>query len=445
MLLRLLAIFTVCISLGQAVHNTVNTWNGQLQYDEDWGYVDIRPGAHTFWWLYAVKPANNRPLILWLQGGPGASSTGFGNFEETGPKRLNDTDNESTWLQVADMVYVDNPVGSGFSYVDDDGAFTTNVEQIGQDLLAWLRQFLILHSEYRTRPFFIFCESYGGKMSAEFARVITQEISAGNLRLNFRGVALGDSWISAMDYVNSWGEFLYANSYLDSNQLARVNAEAKSCQKKVDQGQWKQATTCWGNMEDLIGAETGGVSWYNILKYGGQDDWSKKRRKRSTFGVLNRLFNRHVGFYQKDALSSYMDTTVRDKLGIIPDNVKFGAQSGAVFNMQAEDFMKPNWDTVDSLLMNGTNVIVYNGNQDLICDSVGTEMWMNRLTWSGMASFKTAAKNKFGTKSYPLAGFKKRHNNLSFYLILRGGHMVAYDTPEAAVHVVQQIIKDYSS
>ncbi|KHJ79519.1 hypothetical protein OESDEN_20832 [Oesophagostomum dentatum] len=204
-------------------------------------------------------------------------------------------------------------------------------------------------------------------------------------------------------------------------------------------------------MEDLIGAEsadfqeTGGVSWYNILKYGGQDDWSKKRRKRSAYGAINRLFNRHVAYFQRDALSSYMDTTVREKLGIIPDNVKFGAQSGTVFNMQAEDFMKPNWDTVDGLLQNGTNVVVYNGNQDLICDSVGTEMWMNRLTWSGMASFKTAAKAKFGTKSFPLAGFKKRHNNLSFYLILRGGHMVAYDTPEAAIHVVQQILKDYSS
>ncbi|VDO44711.1 unnamed protein product [Heligmosomoides polygyrus] len=48
-------------------------------------------------------------------------------------------------------------------------------------------------------------------MSAEFARVITQEVATGNLRMDFRGVALGDSWISAMDYVNTWGEYLYAN------------------------------------------------------------------------------------------------------------------------------------------------------------------------------------------------------------------------------------------
>nr|CDJ96751.1 Peptidase S10 domain containing protein [Haemonchus contortus] len=282
-------------------------------------------------------------------------------------------------------------------------------------------------------------------MSAEFARVITQEIAAGTIRLDFRGVALGDSWISAMDYVNTWGEYLYANSYLDSNQLARVNAQAKSCQKKVDQDQWAQATTCWGNMEDLIELETGGVSWYNILKYGGQDDWSKKRRKRAAYRSRNRQFNRHVAALQTDALSNYMDTTVRNKLGIIPDNVKFGAQSNAVFNKQQGDFMKPNWDTVDELLMNGTNVIVYNGNQDLICDSIGTEMWMNRLTWPGMASYKTARKVKLSTQSYPLAGFKKRHENLSFYLLLRAGHMVAYDTPEAAITIVKQILADYGS
>ncbi|KJH51452.1 serine carboxypeptidase [Dictyocaulus viviparus] len=233
-------------------YETVNTWNGPLQYDEDWGYTDVRENAHIFWWLYAVKPKMNRPLILWLQGGPGASGTGFGNFEETGPKTINSSDNPATWLQLADMVYVDSPVGAGFSYVDNEDAFTTNVTQIGHDLLVWIRQFLVIHPEYRIRPFFIFCESYGGKVGAEFAQLITKEIDIGNLQLNFCGLALGDSWISAMDYVNSWGQYLYANSYLDSNQLARVNAQAKQCQKKVDNNQWTKATICWNQMEDLI-------------------------------------------------------------------------------------------------------------------------------------------------------------------------------------------------
>ena len=66
-------------------------------------------------------------------------------------------------LQVGDLVFVDNPVGTGFSYVDNLSALTSNNQQIGADLMAWARDFFTLHAEYKTRPFYIFCESYGGK------------------------------------------------------------------------------------------------------------------------------------------------------------------------------------------------------------------------------------------------------------------------------------------
>ncbi|CAJ0940086.1 unnamed protein product, partial [Mesorhabditis belari] len=428
--------------------NTVNTWNGTLSYIEDWGYVKIRDNANTFWWLYSVQPSNNRPLFLWLQGGPGSSSSGYGNLEELGPKDLDGKDRASTWLQVADLVFVDNPVGAGFSYVDDSSAYTKNVTQIGQDLLAWARAFFTVHPEYRTRPFYIFCESYGGKMSAEFARVIVQNNNI--LRINFKGVALGDSWISPMDYVNSWGPYLYANSYLDDIQLKQVNAQAAHCQKLVDNQQWSQATNCWGDMEDLIGTVTGGVSWYNILKYGDQDDWSKKRRKREIDldkdnhvlpETIQRLYNRHVKPMYDVDLNDYMDTVVRQKLGIIPPKVKFGGQSNQVFSMQYGDFMVPNYDTVDWLLKNQTNVIVYNGNLDLICDTIGTEMWVNRLTWTGMQGWNTSTRTRFGTKSFPLAGYVKRYGNFQFWWILRAGHMVAHDTEESSIYMLSQILK----
>lgn len=49
--------------------------------DQEWGFAEVRPGAHMFWWLYrATDPAAvadpNTPLLIWLQGGPGASGTG---------------------------------------------------------------------------------------------------------------------------------------------------------------------------------------------------------------------------------------------------------------------------------------------------------------------------------------------------------------------------------
>lgn len=57
--------------------------------DQEWGYVEVRHASHMFWWLYYttanVSSYYDKPLIIWLQGGPGASSTSYGNFEELGP------------------------------------------------------------------------------------------------------------------------------------------------------------------------------------------------------------------------------------------------------------------------------------------------------------------------------------------------------------------------
>jgi hypothetical protein len=44
--------------------------NGTADGLEKWGYVDVRPGAHMFWWLYYsyhAEGALNRPIIIWLQ------------------------------------------------------------------------------------------------------------------------------------------------------------------------------------------------------------------------------------------------------------------------------------------------------------------------------------------------------------------------------------------
>ena len=48
----------------------------------------------------------------------------------------------TSWTQAANILFVDNPVGTGYSYVDDDSAFTTDVEQIAKDLLTLFDAFL---------------------------------------------------------------------------------------------------------------------------------------------------------------------------------------------------------------------------------------------------------------------------------------------------------------
>lgn len=99
---------------------------------EAWGYVDVREDAFMFWWLYGAQTTDpterlHKPLVMWFQGGPGASSTGYGNFEEIGPLDVNLEPRNTTWIKEANVLFVDNPVGCGYSFVDDPAALTTNI------------------------------------------------------------------------------------------------------------------------------------------------------------------------------------------------------------------------------------------------------------------------------------------------------------------------------
>lgn len=415
-----------------------------LHYQEQWGYVDVRPAAHMFWWLYYENDPS-RPLMLWLQGGPGASGTGFGNFQEIGPLDVNLMPRQYTWLQAADLMFIDNPVGTGFSYVSDGTSYTHNVQEIAADLLSFFKQWIGAHSQYQNRPFFIFCESYGGKMTAVFAQTLYHAIQNGELSMNFRGIALGDSWIAPADYVNSWGPYLYAFSMLAEEGLNRTNAKAAQCQSLINQGQWSQATDCWGQMEDFIGQETGGVSWYNVLQTGPGSSFAKMLNKagKTKQNQVKRLYEAHIQPFQTDALSNLMNGPVRRKLGIIPPNVHWSMSSGRVFEYQAGDFMKPVYSTVDWLLMNSNlSVTVYNGQLDLICDTMGTEQWLDRLYWSDMPTWRLQDRNWFfAANPGQTSGFYKQWRKFQFFWILRAGHMVPLDNPSAALHMVQMIIQ----
>jgi hypothetical protein len=71
-------------------------------YNQDFGYITVRDGAHMFYWMFyttaPVKEYTERPLIVWLQGGPGGSSTGIGNFEILGPLDLSLQERNHTWV-----------------------------------------------------------------------------------------------------------------------------------------------------------------------------------------------------------------------------------------------------------------------------------------------------------------------------------------------------------
>ncbi|XP_059804125.1 retinoid-inducible serine carboxypeptidase isoform X2 [Hypanus sabinus] len=407
---------------------------------QDWGYVSVRERAQLFWWLfYSEREAggnSSAPLVLWLQGGPGASGCGFGNFEEIGPLDVDLNPRNYSWVQAASLLFVDNPVGAGYSYTTDSGAFAKDLDTVVKDMMVLLQNFFQHKPEFQNVPFYIFSESYGGKMAAAIGLELLQAVLHKKVKCHFAGVALGDSWISPLDSVLSWGPFLHSMSLLDDRGLDEVGAAAAEVQAAIEAGHYQQATELWAQTEDVIERCTAGVNFYNILK-----ERSPEQSPRERSHHMVSLFQRHVRPLQHRSLAELMNGPIRKKLKIIPDFVEWGGQANEVFRNMEGDFMKPVIDTVDQLLAAGVNVTVYNGQLDLIVDSLGQEAWVRKLKWQGLPVFSSQQWTPLYTKSHPTstAAFYKHYHNFGFFWVLKAGHMIPADQPEMALQLLRVV------
>src|SRR5258708_10708483 len=115
------------------------------------------------------------PLVLWLNGGPGCSSS-TGLLFELGPCLITDegrntTFNPRSWNGHANIIFLDQPVGVGYSY-SSDGSTVSTSPAVGLDVYAFLELFVNRFPKYAGLPFHIAAESYGGTYAPNIASVI---------------------------------------------------------------------------------------------------------------------------------------------------------------------------------------------------------------------------------------------------------------------------------
>lgn len=408
-----------------------------------------------FWWRYKspyrVEDSSKPwPIILWLQGGPGASGIGIGNFEEVGPLDTSLKPRNSTWLLKGDLLFVDNPVGTGYSFVEDEKLFVKTDVEAATDLTTLLIKLFNKDENLQKSPLYIVAESYGGKFAVTLGLSALKAIEDKKLKLTLGGVALGDSWISPEDFVLSWGPLLKDVSRLDDNGLEKSNSIAQRIKKQLEDGKFNDATDSWGELENEISISSNNVDFYNFLVDAGSgSDISamavgllKERSRKRYSKYLTSLRTRSSSPGGDDALGTLLNGVIKKKLKIIPENVTWGGQSNEVFTYLEADFMKPRIDEVDQLLAKGVNVTIYNGQVDLICATKGTEAWVRKLKWEGLKSFLGKDRTPlYCGSNKSTKGFFKSYKNLQFYWILGAGHFVPNDQPCVSLQMIASIIQ----
>ncbi|CAA0817933.1 Serine carboxypeptidase-like 31 [Striga hermonthica] len=197
----------------EAVKDLVTCLPGQpaVTFRHYAGYVTVneKNGRALFYWFYeAVNFAGEKPLVLWLNGGPGCSSVGYGATEEIGPFLLVDDKNGGdlklnpfSWNQKANLLFLESPIGVGFSHTNTSGDYDTLGDDFtAQDAYAFLQKWFLKFPSYRATPFYIAGESYA-------AEVIIDKNTKSSLFINLRGILLGnpethdaEDWKGMVDY-----------------------------------------------------------------------------------------------------------------------------------------------------------------------------------------------------------------------------------------------------
>ena len=119
-------------------------------------HIEVTPehNGNLFFWHFENRHiANRQRTVIWLNGGPGCSSED-GALMEIGPYRVMDESNgpklaynDGSWDEFANVLFVDNPVGTGFSFVDTD-SFVHELPEMANQFIQFLETWFAVFPEY---------------------------------------------------------------------------------------------------------------------------------------------------------------------------------------------------------------------------------------------------------------------------------------------------------
>ncbi|XP_062140043.1 retinoid-inducible serine carboxypeptidase-like isoform X4 [Drosophila sulfurigaster albostrigata] len=389
--------------------------------EQDWDHVEVRKGAHLFYWLYYttanVSSFEERPLVIWLQGGPGLASTGSGCFKQLGPIDIEGQPRASNWVQHMNVLFIDSPVGTGFSYVESFGEYPQNNTQIALDLVTLMSDFLRSHPEFQSVPLHIFSESYGGKMAPEFALELYLAHQRGEVQCQLKSVVVGNPFTSPMDTFLSYAPYLLQMGIVDHDGYTQIKGATDELSRLISAGEMEKAIIQNTEFLNMIEKITSKIFIYNIQRRRHVDD--------------------APGYSTDPKMFDFMVNNVTTALNLT-HMAKWRELNKLVFYNLRFDIFKPAVHIVTRLLdETPLRVGVYSGVLDFMCATPGTVNWINRMSWRHKQEYVDATRKPFRSDGF-LEGYEKQGGNFSMFWVLRAGHMVQQDNLVAMSHILRE-------
>ncbi|KXJ97469.1 Alpha/Beta hydrolase protein [Microdochium bolleyi] len=385
------------------------------------GYLDDEANdKHLFYWFFESRnDPKNDPVVLWLNGGPGCSSM-MGLFMELGPSSVQKDGtlkrNPYAWNNNASVIFIDQPVNTGYSYSSNP---VYNTVAAGKDIYALLTLFFHDFPEYAKQPFHIAGESYAGHYIPQFTHEI---LSHKNRNINLQSIAIGngltDPFTQYAEYrPMACGDGGYP-AVLSESECQSMDNALPRCQNLI-QGCY-DSESAWTCVPSAIYCNNALIGPF---QRSGQNVYDVREKCKDSANLC----------YTETAwIASYLNQKkVIDAIGAeVHDYESCNTDINRNFLFQG-DWSKPFHRLVPDIIKQ-IPVLIYAGDADYICNWLGNKAWTEALEWPGKKDYN-AAKLKDLTVDGDKYGQVKSSGNFTFMRIFQAGHMVPFNQPEGSL------------
>ncbi|KAL9187053.1 hypothetical protein ACHAXT_010773 [Thalassiosira profunda] len=407
---------------------------------------DTEADKNLFYWFFEKRttsqvPGNTNaqtvgetPLVVWLTGGPGCSSS-LALLTENGPCTVMDDGattkvNPYSWTESAHVLWLDQPADVGYSYGQGNDS---NEEMISEDAYYFLQAFLKSEQgqKYKDAPLFIVGESYGGHYAPAIAHRIwkgNKDLQPGLATLNLKGLAVGNGLTDPEEQYKWYAEMAFKNSHgmevINEDTYNMMKKSEPMCTKGIHQcnsgdGMLNsfacQAAFAYCNMALTTPYRATGLNPYDITKECGANPLC----------------------YDFSHIETFMNADATKKALHVDEHNPTWQTCNMMINLSFHvDWMKNFAPYVADLLNDGIPALIYAGDVDFVCNYLGNRAWTLNLDWDHKAEFQAAEEKDWNSGG----GLARTANGLTFLQVYDAGHMVPSDQPEHALQMITQFL-----
>ncbi|KAI4357656.1 hypothetical protein L6164_001591 [Bauhinia variegata] len=329
----------------------------------------------------------------------------IGNFFELGPWRVTSESltlepNPGAWNRIFGLLFLDNPIGTGFSIASKQEEIPRDQISVAKHLFAAITKFIELDPVFKTRPIYITGESYAGKYVPAIGYYIlkTNEKLPVSQRLNLAGVAIGDGLTDPVTQVATHAVNAYYVGLINERQKIELEKLQLEAVRLTQKGNWSEARKARNRVLRTLQNITGLATLY---------DYSKKAPYKD---------------YLVDELLKFGE--IKKLLGV-SESLVFESCSDLVGEILGDDVMKSVKFMAEYLVKN-SKVLLYQGQYDLRDGVLQVEAWVKTMKWEEIGDYLNADRKIWEVKG-ELAGYVQKWKSLTNVVVLGAGHLLPAD------------------